>query len=163
MTDDSLTPFFRPRGIVVIGASREPTKLGYGMARNLVLSGYTGAIHFVNPNGGELFGRPIYTDVQAVPDPVDLAVILTPAPTVAGVLRQCGGRGIRGAIVSSGGFRETGPAGAALERELGAVAEEFGLRFIGPNCVGMMDLHLPFDTTFLQPPAPPAGDVAFVS
>lgn len=163
MIDESLTPFFQPRGVVVIGASREPAKLGYGMARNLALSGYTGAIHFVNPSGGELFGRPIYPDVASVPDPVDLAVILTPAPSVATVLRQCGQRGIRAAIVSSGGFRETGPAGAEMERELKAIAEEFGLRFIGPNCVGMMDLHLPCDTTFLQPPTPPAGEVAFIS
>lgn len=74
--------FFAPRGVVVIGASHTPTKLGYGAARNLVVSEYPGAIHFVNPKGGELFGRPIYSRIADVPDPVDLAVILIPAAAV---------------------------------------------------------------------------------
>jgi len=74
--------FFAPRGVVVIGASHTPTKLGYGAARNLVVSEYPGAIHFVNPKGGELFGRPIHPRIADVPDPVDLAVILIPAASV---------------------------------------------------------------------------------
>ena len=161
--DPSLTPFFNPCGVVLIGASREPAKLGYGLARNLVRSGYPGAIHFVNPKGGQLFGREICRQVQDIPDPVDLAVILAPAGAVPAALDDCGKRGIKAAIVASGGFRETGTEGAALEAECMRVAGQYGMRLIGPNCIGLLDTHLPLDTTFLQPPGPQAGEIAFIS
>lgn len=161
--DPSLNPFFEPQGIVLLGASRDPTKLGFGLARNLVQSGYRGAIHFVNPKGGTLLERPVYAGVAETPDPVDLAVILIPAAAVPGALAACGERGIRAAIVASGGFRETGPEGAALEEACVRVANDYGMRFVGPNCIGLLDTHLPLDTTFLPPPGPTPGDVAFVS
>jgi len=161
--DPRLRPFFAPAGIVLVGASHEPGKLGYGVAFNLAHSGYPGALHFVNPRGGRLFDRPVYGDVGAVPDPVDLAVLIIPAPGVAEALRACGRRGIRAAIVLSGGFRETGPAGALLEAECLRAAREFEMRLLGPNCVGLIDTHLPVDTTFLPPPGPRPGDVAFIS
>jgi acetyl coenzyme A synthetase (ADP forming)-like protein len=163
MDNDSLSPFFTPQGVAVIGASREPVKLGYQLARNLVQSGYTGAVHFVNPRGGTLLGRPIYTSVEAVPDPVDLAVVLVPPPAVPAALHECGRRGIKAVIVATGGFRETGPEGAALEEQLLVIAHEYGMRLVGPNCVGLINNHLPLDTTFLPPPGPPKGDVAFIS
>jgi acetyltransferase len=160
---DTVSSFLRPTGVVVVGASREPTKLGYGLARNLVQSGYPGAVHFVNPKGGQLFGRTICQSIQQVPDPVDLAVLLAPAPQVPAALRECGERGIKAVIVASGGFREVGQEGFKLEQECVAIAEQYGLRFIGPNCIGLIDTHLPLDTTFLQPPGPQPGDVAFIS
>ncbi|MDR7522490.1 MAG: acetate--CoA ligase family protein [Armatimonadota bacterium] len=161
--DQSLLPFFRPRGIVLVGASRDPSKLGYGVAQNLVRCGFPGAVHFVNPRGGRLFDRPVYADLSLVPDPVDLAVLVIPAPAVPDALRACSRRGVRAAVVLSGGFRETGPAGAALEAECARIARESGIRLLGPNCVGLIDTHLPLDATFLPPPGPPAGDVAFIS
>jgi acetyl coenzyme A synthetase (ADP forming)-like protein len=163
VSDPTLTPFFNPRGVAVIGASREPTKLGYGLARNLVMSGYQGAIHFVNPKGDELFGRPIYATIAAVPDPVDLAVLLVAPQFALDTLRQCGQRGIRAVILASGGFRETGAEGAALENECSHLAASLNMRLVGPNCVGWINTHLPIDTTFLPPPPPPAGEVAFIS
>ncbi|MEJ2749056.1 MAG: CoA-binding protein, partial [Anaerolineae bacterium] len=147
--DQTLAPFFHPQGVVVIGASQNPTKLGFGMARNLVQSGYQGAVHFVSPKGGTLLERPIYTTIADVPDPVDLAVILIPATLVPQTLIECGQRGIRAAIIASGGFREIGPEGAVLEAECLRVAQEYGIRIIGPNCIGILDNHLPLDTTFL--------------
>ncbi|MDQ7842654.1 MAG: acetate--CoA ligase family protein [Armatimonadota bacterium] len=161
--EPALRPFFAPRGIALIGASREPGKLGFGVAQNLVNSGYRGALHFVNPRGGTLLGRPVYEDVALVPDPVDLAVLIIPAPTVAETLRACGRRGIRAAIILSGGFREIGPPGEALEAECLRAAREYGMRLLGPNCVGVIDTHLPLDATFLSPPGPGKGDVAFIS
>ncbi len=161
--DPSLLPFFHPRGVVVVGASHEPTKLGYGVARNLVQSRYPGAIHFVNPKGGRLFDRPVYPDIASVPEPVDLAILVIPAPTVPNGLRACAGRGIKAIIITSGGFREVGPEGAALEAECACLAHELGLRLIGPNCIGLLDTHFPLDTTFLPPPSPTPGDVAFLS
>ena len=160
---NSLTPFFDPQGVVVIGASQDPTKLGYGLATNLSRSGYQGAIHFVNLKGGSLLGKPIYQSVLDVPDPVDLAVVLIPAQYVIPALRDCGKRGIRAAIIGAGGFREIGPEGLKLEQDMLAAAREEGIRLIGPNCIGLLDTHLPIDTTFLPPPGPTPGDVAFLS
>ncbi len=159
----SLAPYFSPRGIAVIGASTDPNKLGYGLARNLVQCNFQGVIHFVNPKGGSLFGRPIYASVVNLPDPVDLALILIPAEGVIKVLEECATRGIHAVIVNSGGFRETGEQGAALEKELLSIARQHGIRMIGPNCIGLLDTHLPLDATFLPPPGPPPGDVAFIS
>ncbi len=161
--DSTLLPFFEPQGIVLVGASRNPMKLGFGLARNLVQSGYAGAIHFVNPGGGTLLERPLHPHIAHVPDPVDLAVLLVPAPAMPQAIAECGERGIRAAILAAGGFRETGADGAALEQECLRVAQQFGIRLIGPNCIGLLDTHLPLDTTFLPPPGPTPGAVAFIS
>ncbi len=158
-----LEALFDPRGVAVIGASQTPSKLGYGVARNLVMSGYGGALHFVNPSGGELFGRPMVRSVAEIPDPVDLAMIIIPAASVPGALEDCGKRGIHAVIIGSGGFRETGSEGAELERACMEIAGRYGIRIIGPNCIGYLDTHLPIDTTFLPLPGPIPGDIAFIS
>ena len=160
---NSLLPFFTPRGIAVIGASSHPHKLGYGVARNLIQSGYAGAVYFVNPKGGDLFTRSMYRSIAEIPDPVELAVLVVPAPFAPETMRACGERGIKAAILVSGGFRETGEEGAALEAETLRVAQEYGIRMIGPNCIGLLDTHLPLDTTFLPPPVPRPGELAFIS
>jgi acetyltransferase len=161
--DKSLIPFFSPKGVVIVGASLDPTKLGYGLSRNLVQSGYQGAIHFVNLKGGSLLGHPVYTHVGEAPDPVDLAMLLIPASSVPDAIEECAQRGIKAMIIASGGFRETGPDGAALEDRCLAIAKRHGVRLLGPNCIGLIDTHLPIDTTFLSPPGPTPGDVAFIS
>jgi acetyltransferase len=161
--DPSLTPFFDPLGVVVIGVSLNPAKLGYSIAYNLVHCGYKGAIHFVNPKEGMLFDRPIYTGVSQVPGPADLAVLLVPAQVVPATLEACGELGVKAAVIASGGFREVGAKGAILEETCLEIAQRHGMRLMGPNCIGLMDTHLPLDTTFLPPPAPPAGEIAFIS
>ncbi len=161
--DPTLKPFFRPTGVVVVGASGKTSKLGYGVARNLVNSGFAGEINFVSQKPGNLFGRPIYINLEEVPDPVDLAVLIVPAPDVYKALEDCRDRGIHAAIVVSSGFRETGDEGARLESEILRIAESANIRLLGPNCIGLMDTHFPLDTTFLPPPMPFAGDVAFIS
>jgi acetate---CoA ligase (ADP-forming) len=161
--DPTLAPFFAPDGVAIVGASHDPTKLGYGLSRNLVQSGYRGAIHLVNVKGGVLLNRPVYPNLAQVPDPVDLAVLLIPAPFIPQAIRDCGERDIHAAIIAAGGFRETGPEGEVLEQECLSIARQFGIRLIGPNCIGLLDTHLPIDTTFLSPPGPTPGDVAFIS
>lgn len=161
--DPSISPFFNPKGVVIVGASADPAKLGFFIARNMVNSGYRGALHFVNPKGGELFGRPIYRTTAEVPDPVDLAVLIVPAPATPAALTEVAGRGIRAAIVASGGFREVGAEGAALETECLEIARNHKLRLIGPNCIGLIDYHLPLDTSFVTLPPPPKGDLALIS
>ncbi|UCF27948.1 MAG: CoA-binding protein, partial [Chloroflexota bacterium] len=162
-TDPSLTPFFNPQGVAIIGASLDPTKLGYGLSRNLVQSGFKGAIHFVNLKDGELMGQPVHRHISETPDPVDLAILLIPAPAVPEAIEACAQRGIRALIIASGGFRETGAKGTALEEKCLAIARRHGVRLLGPNCIGLIDAHLPIDTTFLSPPGPTPGDVAFIS
>jgi len=163
VNDPTLAPFFNPTGVAVIGASQEPTKLGYGLARNLVLSHYPGAVHFVNPRGGNLLGRPVYPSILETPDPLDLAILLIPALAVPQALDECGRRGLRAVVIGSGGFRETGPDGARLEEECLSICRRYGMRLLGPNCIGLLDTHLPLDATFLPPPGPLPGDVAFIS
>lgn len=154
---------FAPRGVAVIGASQNPSKLGYGVARNLVVSGYPGELYFVNPRGGELFERPMYASILEVPDPLDLVIIMIPAAAVPSALEECGQRGVSFAIIGAGGFRETGEAGRALEEETLEVARRHGMRVLGPNCIGFLDTHLPIDTSFLPLPGPLKGDIAFLS
>ncbi len=158
-----LERMWAPRGVAVVGTSQDPAKLGYGVARNLVVSGYRGAIHFVNPRGGRLFDRPVYPDLASVPDPVDLAMIIIPAAGVPKALEACGRRGIRAVVIGSGGFRETGEAGRQLEEQVLQVARKHRIRVLGPNCIGFLDTHLPIDTTFLPLPGPIPGDIAFLS
>jgi acetyltransferase len=159
----SLKPFFSPQGVAIIGASIDPRKLGYGLVRNLVQSGYQGAIHLVNIKGERLMGFPIYHHIQDVPDPVDLAVLLIPAPSTPGAIQECAQRGIKALIIAAGGFRETGPEGSDLEEQCLEIAREHGVRILGPNSIGLIDTHLPIDTTFLSPPGPIPGDIAFIS
>ena len=159
----SLLPFFQPKGVVVIGASTSPEKLGYGVARNLVHSGYPGAIHFVSQKTGTLFERPLCTDLMQVPDPVDLAILIVPPGATPETIQACGKRGIYAAVIASAGFREAGPEGAALEARCMEVARQSGVRLLGPNCIGSIDTHLPLDTTFLQPPMPTKGGIGFIS
>lgn len=163
MKKSPLSPFFQPQGIVLSGVSRDPDKLGYALARNLVKSGYPGAIHFVNPRGGSLLGREIHSSIRLVPDPVDLAVLLVPPAAMMASMADVAARGIHAAIISTGGFKETGPEGAQLERQVSEFAVQQGIRFIGPNCVGLINTHYPLNTTFLQPPGPPQGQIGFLS
>lgn len=162
MTVSDLSVFFRPTGVAVIGASREQQKLGHGVVRNLQSVRYDGPIYPVNPREDEILGYRAYASIDKVPDPVDLAVIVVPAPMVAAQVEACGKRGIKGAILISGGFRETGAEGAAREREIKRIAGEYGVRIIGPNCIGTIDAHTPLNTTFVVG-MPRPGDIAFLS
>ena len=160
---DSLDRFFNPKGIAVLGASSDTSKLGYAVARNLIQGGYPGSVHFVNPKGGTLFNRTFYLSTLDVPEPVDLAVVIVPASSVLQALTDIGVRGIQSAIITSGGFRETGESGATLERDLLSICRRYGIRLIGPNCIGLVDTHYPLDTTFLPPPPTRQGNIAFLS
>ena len=123
-----LNLLFSPRGIAVIGASRDRTKLGYGVARNLVASNYPGALHFINPHADRILGQRCYPSIEAAPDPIDLAVVIVPARQVPQTIDACGQRGIRWAIIVSGGFRETDRAGADLEAQIVAIAHRHNMR-----------------------------------
>jgi acetyltransferase len=159
---DPLEAFFYPRGVAVIGASATPSKLSYGVLRNLIIHGYKGEVYPVNPKGGEMQGLTVYPSVAEVPDPVDLAVIILSAERTLTALKECGERGIRAAVLIASGFGELGAGGEEREAALQAVAQEYDLRFIGPNCVGVIDTYAPIDTTFVRT-MPGRGTIGFVS
>lgn len=163
MTNSSILPFLSPHGVVIIGASTSPEKLGYGVARNLAHSGYHGAIHFVSQKSGELFGHKLYINLKEIPDPVDLAILIVPPQSTPHSIEECAQRGIKAAIIVSSGFHEAGAEGVALEQECLNIARTHRVRPLGPNCIGTIDTHLPLDTTFLQPPMPAPGHIGFIS
>jgi len=159
---DPLHIFFHPHGITVIGASSNPTKLSYGVLHNLTSHGYPGPIYPVNPKGGEMMGLKVYPAVAGVPDPVELAVIVLSAERAVRALEESGQRGIRAAVVIASGFGELGTGGQERETELREVARRYGMRFIGPNCIGVIDTHTPIDTTLVRT-MPGRGSIGFVS
>lgn len=148
--DDPLACFFNARGVALVGASAQPTKLSYGVLQNLIRSGYPGPIYPVHPRGGEILGLPVYRSLAEVPDPVELAILMVPAEQTIEALEACGRRGIRAAILVASGFAERGDEGRKREEQLRAVARRYGMRFIGPNAVGLIDTRVPINTTFIH-------------
>jgi acetyl coenzyme A synthetase (ADP forming)-like protein len=157
-----LDVFFKPSNVALIGASEEPGSVGRAILWNLISSPFGGTVFPVNPKRSNVLGIKSYKAVTDVPSDLDLAVIATPAATVAGVLRQCAEKGVRGAIVISAGFREIGNAGAALEAQVLEAAREGGIRLLGPNSLGLMSPASGLNASFASGMARP-GNVAFVS
>jgi acetyltransferase len=131
-----------PRSIAIIGASPDPTKRGHQAVRSLLESGYSGRIIPVHPAGGELLGLPVARSPSDLDAPPDLVLVCTPAPTVPAILREWGQSGARGAVVLASGFRETGQAGQSLEDEIRDVIADTGIRVIGPNTSGILNVPL---------------------
>lgn len=157
-----LEMFFAPRSVAVVGAGREPGKLGYDVLNNLLQYGYKGQVYPINPKADEILGLKSYPTVLDVPGPVDLAVIVVPARFVPDVIQQCGEKGVKGAVIISAGFKEAGLEGVKLERQVVAMAKQHGLRIVGPNCLGIIDTVQPMDVSFAVG-IPPRGDIAFMS
>ena len=157
-----LEKLFAPKSIALIGASERPGSLGTLVHSNLLAAGFSGPIYPVNPRYTELGGRPCHADVGAIGNPVELAVIATPAATVPAVLEDCGKSGVRAAVILSAGFREVGAAGERLERAVIEAARRYGIRFMGPNCLGVMRPKHGLNATFSHVMARP-GRIALVS
>lgn len=165
MTD--FTPLLAPKSIAVIGASDDPAKLSGRPIAYLKKFGYAGRIHPVNPTREIVQGLPSHPDVRAIPDDVDIAVIVAPAALVPEAVRGCVDKGVKFAFITAGGFAEAGPDGAAVEDELRGIIAGSGLRLIGPNCLGMIgvrDAAVPTFASVLESDAPlRPGGVSFVS
>lgn len=152
--------FFAPRSVAVVGATEAAGSVGRALLENL--ASFEGKVFPVNPKRITVLGRRAFPCLAALPETADLAVIVTPAGTVPGLIRDCAEAGIRNAIIISAGFKETGPAGRALEEAVLAEARRGGVRIIGPNCLGVMTPRLGFNATFAPALALP-GKVAFLS
>ena len=157
-----LAHFYRPDGVAVVGASNKPGKVGHSIIRNMSQCGYGGRLYPINPRETVIAGLKAYASVLDIPEPVELAVVAVPAASVLDVARQCGEKGVRHLIVVSAGFREIGKEGLDLEKELVSLCRRYGMRLLGPNCVGMMDTHTPINASFAQA-FPLKGDIAFLS
>jgi acetate---CoA ligase (ADP-forming) len=159
-----LDAFFEPKSVAVIGASNDPEKLGHAVVKNLIDGGYIkhGKIFPINLNAKEILGQPAYPSVLDVDDQIDLAVIVIPYQHVPKAMETCGEKGIPAVIVISAGFREAGKEGLEREMELVTIAEEYNLRLIGPNCLGVIDTFTPINASF-SAGMPPSGPLAFMS
>jgi acetyltransferase len=157
-----LDVFFSPENVAVVGATETPGSVGRTILWNLISSPFGGTVYPVNLKRPSVLGIKAYPSVSAVPAQVDLAVIITPAPTIPGIIRDCVQAGVKGAIVISAGFKELGPQGAELERQLLEEARKGGLRIIGPNCLGVMCPPTGLNATFGRGMARP-GSVGFIS
>jgi acetyltransferase len=161
-TRSALESFFTPASVAVIGATEREGSVGRTILENLVRSSYRGRAFAVNPKHSELLGIKCYSSVAALPEPIDLAVIVTPAATVPGVVRECVNTGTRSAIVISAGFKERGAEGVELERLIKTELRRGSMRLVGPNCLGMMNPSIGLNATFAHDLAR-SGNVAFLS
>jgi len=145
-----LTPLFEPGSVAIVGASEKSGKVGAVLLSNMLSAGYRGTLLAVNPKYASVHGVRCYSSVGKLPARVDLAVIATPAQTVPGVIEECGRAGVRAAVVITAGFSEVGPEGARLERALLENARRHGLRFVGPNCLGILRPDIGLNATFAR-------------
>ena len=157
-----LAAFFAPQSVAVVGASRDPGKVGGSVIANLRAAGFEGHVWPVNPSADVVQGLPAVASLLAIDDSVDLAVIAVPAPAVLPALQDCVTKGVRGAVVISAGFRESGESGRAREAELRAWLSGKAIRMLGPNCLGWIRPSRRLNATF-APGMPPAGGIAFLS
>ena len=159
-----LDAILRPRSIAVIGASRTPATIGWQILDNLLRHGYDGAVYPVNPKAATVHSIRAFPSVEAIPDEVDLAVIVVPKQHVVDTAEACGRKGVKGLVVISAGFKEVGGAGIEREKALMEVVRRYGMRLVGPNCMGVLNTApgVSMNATF-APTMPPAGPVAFMS
>ncbi len=162
MVTTNLEKIFNPQSVAIIGASDAEGSVGYAIVKNFTKMGYTGKVYFVNIRKPEILGVKTYPSVDQIPEPVDLAIIATPAKTVPDVMDECGKAQVKGVIIVSAGFKETGPAGKALEEKISAASKKYGIRVIGPNCIGLIRPRINLNATFLDK-MPKPGNVAFLS
>ncbi|WNG51608.1 bifunctional acetate--CoA ligase family protein/GNAT family N-acetyltransferase [Archangium minus] len=157
-----LDAIFSPRSVAVVGASERQGSVGRTILWNLISNPFGGTVYPINPKRPNVLGIRSWPSLKELPEPVDLAVIVTPAASVPGVMRECAEAGVRGAIIVSAGFKEVGPEGVKLEQEVLEIARQASIRIIGPNCLGVMRPTTGLNATFAGGMAR-SGNVAFIS
>lgn len=162
MTLSDLGYFFEPNSLALIGAT-EKLGFGYGQTKTLVERWGHNSLYLVNRSSSQVFGVPTYKDIDDVPGQPELAVIIVPSHIVPQVVRQCGAKGVKGAIVLSAGFAEIGDEGSALQEELARAGRESNVGIIGPNCVGVVNTHNRFSTTEVVDEALAPGNIGVIA
>lgn len=153
---------FKPQTVAVVGASKTAGKIGNAIMRNIIQSGYQGALYPVNPKDDEIEGVKCYPAVSAIPGEVEMAVLSVPAARVLAAARECGEAGVKTLTLVTAGFKEIGKEGLDLEKKLLETCRQYSMRMLGPNCVGLMDTHTPINASFAAM-FPPKGEIAFLS
>jgi acetyl coenzyme A synthetase (ADP forming)-like protein len=160
----SLRPFFQPRSVAVVGASRDPSSIGYRILEALVLNRFQGPVYPVNPKATVVGCFRAYPSVRELPEPVDLAVVAVPRDGVMGVVDDCAARGVRALVVITAGFAEVNAEGRELQKKLVEKVRSYGMRLIGPNCMGLLNTDTAFQlNASFSPVFPPPGRVAMSS
>jgi acetyltransferase len=162
MGQHHLKPLFAPKSVAVFGASDRVDSVGQIVFHNMLQSGFQGALYPINPTHAEVQGCKAYASIAQIIDAVDLAVIATPPESVPAIIEECGKRNVKAAVIITAGFGEAGAAGKALERAVLENAQRYGIRLIGPNCLGVMRPDIGLNATFNKGSAI-AGNLAFVS
>jgi acetyltransferase len=158
----ALESLFAPHSVAVVGATDREGSVGRTVIHNLLHGGYKGRVYSINPHRKELFGKPSYSSIGDVPEPLDLVIIVTPAATVPAIVAECVKTKSKGIVVISAGFKEKGPEGLALEQQIRSTLRGTDTRLIGPNCLGLMNPSISLNATFAQDIVRP-GNVAFLS
>jgi acetyltransferase len=158
----NLDKIFNPKSVAIIGASDQEGSVGYAIVKNFTQLGYAGKVYLVNIRKPEILGIKTYQKIEQIPEAVDLAMIATPAKTVPDVVEECGRAGVKGVIIVSAGFKETGAEGRALEDKILEVKKKYDIRVIGPNCIGIIRPRINLNATFVDK-MPKPGKVAFIS
>lgn len=153
---------FKPDSIALIGASKVPGKVGYSLLKNIKEGGYAGTIYPVNPTTPEILGIKVYPDIRSIPGTVDLAVFMIPPKAIIGSFRDCAEKKVKFAVVISAGFKEVGVEGALLEKQLKEQADAYGIRVVGPNCLGIIDTKSRLNASFAAD-MPLTGDISILS
>ncbi len=162
MSQHHLKPLFSPKSVAVFGASDREDSVGKIVFQNMLQSGFQGKLYPINPNHEEVQGCKAYTTISHIEESVDLAVIATPAQTVPDIIEQCGLHNVKAAVIITAGFGESGAVGKALELEVLEIAKRYGIRLIGPNCLGVMRPDIGLNATFNKGNAI-SGNIAFIS
>jgi acetyltransferase len=157
-----LDAIFRPKSVAIIGASSTSGKVGYVLANNLLKSGYQNPIYLVNLRGGEILDQIAYKSISDIPEEVELAVISIPSIYVLEAVEECGEKGVKALIIITAGFKETGHKGAELERKIVETAKKYGMQIQGPNCLGAINTHVPYDLSFAST-LPKKGSIGFIT
>jgi acetyltransferase len=157
-----LSAMFEPASVAIVGASEKPGRVGEVLVSNMLAAGFQGRLYAVNPAYTEVHGVPCFAAVSKLPAPVDLAVIATPPRTIPAIIADCGRSGVRAVVVITAGFAEIGAAGLALQRDMLVQARQYGVRIVGPNCLGLLRPDIGLNASFARGSAR-AGNIALVS
>ncbi len=165
MTDilKEFEPIFSPKSVAIIGASRNPSKLGYQSLKALLEAGFQGKIYPINPNAETVGEYKSYPSILNVPDEIDLAVISLPPLAVLDAVKECAKKRVKGLVIFASGFKELDEQGAQTEREMAKICNEAGTKIIGPNTIGMMNAYSNMNASFAPIGKLPRGDISIVS
>ncbi len=160
---DGMQYLFNPKTVAIVGASRNPNSIGREILKNILELNFEGRVYPVNPKAYSVNSLRCYESLSAIPDSVDLVIIVVPAKYVKNIMEEAVSLGVKAAVIITAGFKEIGGAGAKLEKEIAEIAKKGGMRVVGPNCMGILNAHEPYLNATFAPVKPLPGKIGFIS